>query len=213
MEESYDGLRRDPAEAVRAFGLDYAPLAPLLGPLRGRVLDVGGGLGVTRHWLSDDVRYTLVEPSAAWLDPGWGALSSAFPCLRARPTQARAVGESLPFRDAAFDAVLALWVLNHARDPAAAVAEAARVLRPGGVFIAVLEDMEPTWSDLRARRYPAGAPHARGAWLRKAARAWPLQDDHVRIRERDLRRWLADRFRDLRRDWIGVYLGFEAVRS
>jgi hypothetical protein len=70
METSYDELRRDPVEAARAFGFDYAPLAPVLLALRGRVLDVGGGLGVTRHWLAPGVSYTLVEPSASWKAPG-----------------------------------------------------------------------------------------------------------------------------------------------
>ncbi|WP_214367659.1 class I SAM-dependent methyltransferase [Pseudonocardia sp. H11422] len=38
----------------------------------------------------------------------------------------------LPFADAAFDAVLGAFVVNHVADPAAALAELARVTRPGG---------------------------------------------------------------------------------
>ncbi|NMH91020.1 class I SAM-dependent methyltransferase [Pseudonocardia bannensis] len=38
----------------------------------------------------------------------------------------------LPFADAAFDAVLGAFVVNHVADPVAAVAELARVTRPGG---------------------------------------------------------------------------------
>jgi hypothetical protein len=44
-------------------------------------------------------------------------------------------------------------------------------------------------------------------------RPWPLQEDHVRIRERDVRRWLDLRFTGVRREWLGVYLGFTAVRA
>lgn len=216
MERSYDDLRRDPAEAARAFGYDYAPLARHLNGLRGRVLDIGGGLGVTRHWLDPGVRYTLVEPSPSWMAPQWSALATSFPCLLQPPAQARAVGEALPFADRSFDAVLALWVLNHAAAPARMVEEAARVLRPGGKLLVVLEDMEPTWGDLIRGRFPPGVPHGRGAGLRKLAtpiRRWPLQDDHVRIRERALRRWLRGRFDGVRREWLGVYLGYEGVRA
>ncbi|HSZ51598.1 MAG TPA: methyltransferase domain-containing protein [Caulobacteraceae bacterium] len=42
---------------------------------------------------------------------------------------------SLPFADASFDVVMAMHMLYHAPDPAAAVAEIARVLRPGGMVV------------------------------------------------------------------------------
>jgi SAM-dependent methyltransferase len=43
--------------------------------------------------------------------------------------------EPLPFPSAAFDVVVAGEILEHLRDPQAVVAEAARVLRPGGRFV------------------------------------------------------------------------------
>jgi ubiquinone/menaquinone biosynthesis C-methylase UbiE len=43
----------------------------------------------------------------------------------------------LPLPDASFDAVVIHQVLHYADRPAAAIAEAARVLRPGGVFVLV----------------------------------------------------------------------------
>jgi SAM-dependent methyltransferase len=43
-----------------------------------------------------------------------------------------AEGGPLPFPDATFDLVLADWVFEHLREPAPAIAEMARVLRPGG---------------------------------------------------------------------------------
>ncbi|MFJ8076775.1 class I SAM-dependent methyltransferase [Streptomyces sp. NPDC096176] len=45
----------------------------------------------------------------------------------------------LPLRDGAFDAVSAVWLLHLVPDSAAVVAEAARVLRPGGVFVATVD--------------------------------------------------------------------------
>jgi 2-polyprenyl-6-hydroxyphenyl methylase/3-demethylubiquinone-9 3-methyltransferase len=45
------------------------------------------------------------------------------------------VGEALPYADGAFDAVVCVDVLEHVQDLPAVMAETARVLRPGGVFL------------------------------------------------------------------------------
>jgi len=45
------------------------------------------------------------------------------------------VGEALPYADAAFDAVVCVDVLEHVQDLAQVLAETARVLRPGGLFL------------------------------------------------------------------------------
>lgn len=44
------------------------------------------------------------------------------------------VGESLPFQEGFFDTVFCCDVLEHVRVPARVISEAARVLKPGGVF-------------------------------------------------------------------------------
>ena len=46
--------------------------------------------------------------------------------------------ESLPFGDAAFDAVTGVNAFQFAGDPRRALSEAARVLRPGGRLVASL---------------------------------------------------------------------------
>jgi 2-polyprenyl-6-hydroxyphenyl methylase/3-demethylubiquinone-9 3-methyltransferase len=45
------------------------------------------------------------------------------------------VGEALPYPDGAFDAVVCVDVLEHVSDLARVLAEVARVLRPGGLFL------------------------------------------------------------------------------
>lgn len=45
--------------------------------------------------------------------------------------------QDLPYADESFDAVAALWMLYHVPDRAAALSEVRRVLRPGGIFVAI----------------------------------------------------------------------------
>lgn len=58
-------------------------------------------------------------------------------------TDVRGVGEALPFRDAAFDAVLSLAVLEHVKDPWLCAREIVRVLKPGGDLICCVPFLQP----------------------------------------------------------------------
>ena len=62
----------------------------------------------------------------------WGARPHVF-----------ADGARLPFRDGAFDTVLAVSLLNYLAEPDGVIAEARRVLRPGGVAIVEFPQMLP----------------------------------------------------------------------
>ena len=65
---------------------------------------------------------------------------------------------ALPFDDATFDAVTISFGLRNVLDPEAALAEFARVTRPGGRVV-VCEFADPTWAPFREvyRRYLVGA--------------------------------------------------------
>jgi SAM-dependent methyltransferase len=105
-----------------------------LGP-DSRVLDVGAGSGAgTRRLveLGGPERVAAVEPS----EPFVAALRERFPGVDVR----HAAAESLPFEDDAFDAALALLVVNFMADPEAGVAEMRRVTRPGGTVAACVWD-------------------------------------------------------------------------
>jgi demethylmenaquinone methyltransferase / 2-methoxy-6-polyprenyl-1,4-benzoquinol methylase len=54
--------------------------------------------------------------------------------LAGRISLVRTRGEALPFPDRSFDALTFTYLLRYVDDPAAAVAELARVVRPGGVI-------------------------------------------------------------------------------
>jgi 2-polyprenyl-6-hydroxyphenyl methylase/3-demethylubiquinone-9 3-methyltransferase len=73
----------------------------------------------------------------------------------------RADVRAVPFRDATFDVVVAGEVLEHVPDTTAVVAEACRVLRPGGTL--VIDTIAATWvgrfsAITLAERMPAGPP-------------------------------------------------------
>ncbi len=159
--EATESFRRAGAEwdEMRALGLPAeaveAALAGLLprGGL-GRLLDIGTGTG------------RLLELLAPRIAAGLGVDASRAMLALARARLARA-GLShctvrladmyrLPLADASFDAVVMQMVLHHAETPAAALAEVARVLRPGGLLIVV---------DL--------APHANADCLQRLAHRWP----------------------------------------
>ncbi len=72
------------------------------------------------------------------IDPATAAIDAAR--AHARATGLRigydvGVGEALPYGDADFDAVVCVDVLEHVADLQKVMAEIARVLRPGGLFL------------------------------------------------------------------------------
>jgi SAM-dependent methyltransferase len=88
------------------------------------VLDVGGGSGKLARLLPGlSMRCLLIDLSPTML------------ALAPRPA-ARADGARLPIASASVDAVAALYTLYHFDDPRLPIAEARRVLRPGGLFAA-----------------------------------------------------------------------------
>jgi SAM-dependent methyltransferase len=100
---------------------------------RARVLDIGCGEGqVARHVVA-----TTGTSSVVGVDPSDAQLGVA----RERaggPAYVRGAADALPVPDGAFDAAVACLVFEHITAVDAALAEVARVLRPGGVFLFLL---------------------------------------------------------------------------
>ena len=99
----------------------YALSAPCLGP--GRVLDLGCGIGHSYH--------LLAPRETVGVDIDRAALAG-----QERPTVVADMRE-LPFGNAEFASVLSVQSLEHVPDPESVLAEAARVLEPGGQTIFV----------------------------------------------------------------------------
>ena len=126
------------------------------GPVR--VLDFGAGNGWMARRLAGSFRVTALDVDAG--DTGLGGLRDH--------RVARVAGdlEALPLRAHSFDAVVAAASLHYAVDVRAVLAEAARVLRPGGVLIVadspVYDDdaaREAAWQRTRAHYASFGAAH------------------------------------------------------
>jgi SAM-dependent methyltransferase len=94
-----------------------------------RVLEVGCGQG----WLAERIQQEL-DCDVVAVDQSEHMVE----LTRARGVRAEvADAQELPFADGEFDCVVAAWMLFHVREVDKALAELARVLRPGGRLVAV----------------------------------------------------------------------------
>lgn len=149
----YDRLFSAPEEA----GLRQMR-AELVAQARGRVLEVGAGTGLDLpHYGAGVTELVLTEPDPHMAKRLREAVASSELELRSEVIEAPA--ESLPFGDASFDTVVSGLVLCTVPDPEGAVAEVARVLRPGGHLL-FLEHV----------RGPEGS--RRGRWQDRLERPW-----------------------------------------
>jgi demethylmenaquinone methyltransferase / 2-methoxy-6-polyprenyl-1,4-benzoquinol methylase len=96
-----------------------------------------------------DAQVTGIDITEAMLQRGLAAVRREG--LQARIALVSGQAEQLPFPDATFDALMFTYLLRYVADPAATLAELARVVRPGGA-IASLEFHVPP------------QPLLRGAW-------------------------------------------------
>jgi SAM-dependent methyltransferase len=143
-----------------------------------RVLDLGCRSGaLTRHFLEGN--------SVVGLDVDAAALEKAA-ALGIEPVRAD-VEEPLPFVDGSFDAVVAGELLEHLQFPDALVAEARRVLRPGGVLVGSVPNAFRVQSRLRFLR------------------GKPPEDDptHLRMFSPDAMRVLLAAFDDVELSFVG----------
>lgn len=216
MVEAYHELAADPDHVRRAYTHDFGPFRPWLADLAGPALDVGGGHGLIRDFLPPRLEYVSLDPSLDWLHGSWSASSEAFPSLAQPAFLIRGVGEQIPFRDGTFASVLSIWSLNHVADPGRVIQEVHRVLRAGGRFCLVLDDIPPRWRDLANGAYADPRYPSRAALLRRKAMSlitrWPIQPDHLELSERMLLRWCRGGFTMRMRRWFGIYLAYDLIR-
>ncbi len=120
-------------------------------PAGARVLDVpcGGGVALRGLRPGQGVSYVGVDVSPAMLDRTRAAARERR--VEDQVAVRRADVANLPYADDTFDLVVSLTGLHCFPDPAAAVVEMARVLRPGGVLTGstLLNDSGLRWLPMR----------------------------------------------------------------
>jgi demethylmenaquinone methyltransferase/2-methoxy-6-polyprenyl-1,4-benzoquinol methylase len=156
-------------------------VARLSEPAGAHVLDVATGTGlVASELLGRGYRVTGVDQSAGMLATARARLGDAIELQEAR-------AEALPFADASFDALTFTYLLRYVDDPAATLAELARVVRPGGT-IAMLEF-----------GLPRGV--ARPLWELYVRAGLPLAGRIISPDWHDVGRILGPSIRSFHRDW------------
>lgn len=181
----FDALAPRFRDEVSGDDFRLAAIRRALPTLTGRrVLDLGAGKGrFARHLDQQGARVVALDASSAMLHAAHGL------------DRVQAAADRLPFRDAAFDAVIAVEVIEHLASLDAMLGEVHRVLRPGGMVVLIdknrlaLDAAVPVvpalarkWLDERRGRwmYPPDAP-ARERWFgtRRLARQLALRFETV----------------------------------
>jgi SAM-dependent methyltransferase len=102
----------------------------LLAGLEGDVLEIGAGTGASLPHYERAVRVVALEPDAS--------MAKRLPAKVAAKVPVEVVtgtAEAAPFPDESFDVVVSAFMLCSVADPPAVLAEARRVLKPGGKLV------------------------------------------------------------------------------
>ena len=160
------GPRYDRLGALLSFGQDPRWRKAMVSHVPrdgGSVLDVATGTGlVAERLLAQGHRVTGLDQSPDMLAVARGRFGDRVELVEASAT-------SIPFPDASFDHLTFTYLLRYVDDPAATLAELARVVRPGGT-VANLEFCVPTgiWRPLWDLYVGVGLP----ALGRIASKGW-----------------------------------------
>lgn len=136
--ESWDGLRAAMfSDEVRAIAIERAGL-----PSEGIAVDLGSGTGFLSLGLASRTATVHTVDSSPEMQAIARKNLAEFSNIQYHLTS----GPLIPLPEASVDAVLANMYLHHIPEPALALAEIARVLRPGGrVVITDLDEHPYTW--------------------------------------------------------------------
>ncbi len=131
----------------------------------GRCLDIGAGDGAMVEFIAPRAtRLTCIDPSELMVAAGRARLQQLqLPAVEFL----QAPGEKLPMGDHSADSVLFIQSLQYIADPAAALAEAVRVLAPGGrLLVLTLAAHDFVEADAFGHRHRGFAPGDLKRWTR-----------------------------------------------
>ncbi len=159
--------------------LEQRAIYSLVGDPSGlRVLDVGCGDGAYAIEVSRrGGKVVGLDRSLPMLEAAWIRAASSGVVIRF----CQGAAQSLPFRDASFDLVLAVTTLCWIHEPVIAIKEMSRVLRPGGAVIVGELGRWSLWALARRFRGWLGA----GTW--KRSHFWTAGELHKLLASAGLR--------------------------
>lgn len=129
---------------------EWLAVRALLRGRTGSALDVGAGRGIASYALArDGFSVTALEPNPSAL-VGAAAIRGMAADCGVTINVCEEFSESLPFESSSFDVAFARAVLHHTSDIKSACAEFLRVLKPGGIMLAVREHVISDKADLPA---------------------------------------------------------------
>lgn len=127
---------------------EWQAVRAVLAGRSGSALDVGAGRGIASYALArEGFVVTALEPDPSAL-VGAGAIRALATASHLPIEVVEEFSERLPFADSAFDLVFARAVLHHTSDLDAACREFFRVLKPGGMLLAIREHVISAPEDL-----------------------------------------------------------------
>ena len=159
----------------------------LIAPLRGLVLEIGAGTGLSLRYYHPSAQVVATEPDPASIKRLAGKIAKS----KALVMAVRADAMELPFPGATFDGLVCNLALCTIPNPALALSEAVRVLKPG----APLRFLEHVRADhaLQGRVQDAIAP----AWKHIAGGCRLNQDTESLIKASGLRIERVEKLRGL----------------
>jgi demethylmenaquinone methyltransferase / 2-methoxy-6-polyprenyl-1,4-benzoquinol methylase len=181
-----------------------------------KVLDLAAGTGVST------VELARGATTAIACDFSLGMLRAGRAVKRRRRAVPFVAGDAtcIPFADDAFDAAVISFGLRNVSDVPVALAEMARVVRPGGRLV-VCEFSRPTWRPFRvvylnylmralpwvARRVSSNADAY--VYLAESIRAWPTQEELAAIIS--AAGWADVRYRNLTGGIVALHMAERPV--
>lgn len=117
----------------------YSSFFKTRGPLRGTVLDIGGGWGLFRQWWEpgESDQFVVHDPGIERFLRGPHRLHHDYyqRAFSLPMTFVEGFGEELPYNNDTFDTCLIAAALDHCVDPQRVLVEAYRCLRPGATIL------------------------------------------------------------------------------
>jgi len=150
LAQAYHAADYDSSEEAGDAAASYIKaMRPTLGKLARRqsALEIGTGNGIFLEYLSHEGFTNLVG-----IEPSPAAIADAPECRRIWIKEG--MFDEKDYTPESFDLICCFMTLEHVRDPNIVAGAAIRLLRPGGVFVAITHDYRSLMNRLLGNRSP-----------------------------------------------------------